>query len=200
LGGEGVIVREVGVREPIELMDMQRSLSAESSYPFFAQPALLGSLTDARYEVLAGYYSGPGDSVPYTRVRRRGIEQGQEPTRITDMLEIPRAVEPLEGGRMPSDRTLRWTLPGDPADFFIVTVQSGAEVFSWLQIVPGTQTETVVPDLTLIPEVGDVAEGVVLWSVEAVREPDFVFDELKLDQLNPRLFSHHAVDAFSMQR
>jgi hypothetical protein len=201
LGGEGSIVREVGVREPVELMDMQRSLTAGSEFPFYAQPALVGALSDARYEVLAGYYASDNDrDTPFTRVRLAGVAQGQEPHRITDMLEIPRVVAPEDGSRMPSDRTLRWELPGDPADFFIVTVQSGAEVFSWMQLVPGTQTETVVPDLSSIPEVGDIADGLFSWSVQAVREPDFVFDELKLDQLNPRLYSHHAVDAFTAQR
>jgi hypothetical protein len=201
LGGEGVIVREVGVRQPVELMDMQQSLTASSEFPFFAQPAILGTLDNARYEVLAGYYAGPSDQdAPFTRVRLPGVVQGQEPTRIADMLDIPRAVAPEQGARIPSDRTLRWEQPGEPADFFIITVQSGAEVFSWQQLVPGTQTESVLPDLSKIPEVGDVPEGLVLWTVQAVREPDFVFDELKLDQLNPRLFSHHAVDAFTMQR
>jgi hypothetical protein len=94
---------------------------------------------------------------------------------------------------------LRWTVEGTQPDFYIVSLNAGAS-FAWQQFVPGTQTESVIPDLSTIPTVGDAAEGPVLWTVHAVRMPDFVFNELKLDTMVPRLFSHLSGNTFTLRR
>ena len=108
-------------------------------------------------------------------------------------------MQPAEGARLTQQRVLRWQMPGRQPDFFIVSIDGGAS-FAWRQLVPGSQSESVMPDLTTIQEVGDLAPGVVTWSVVAVRMPDFVFDELKLDSLTPRLYSHMSANQFTLRR
>jgi hypothetical protein len=196
LGGEGVIVREISGTT----FDVRASLTGGGIFPFFAQPALVGGLDDASYELVAGYYTTDGDSdPPLSMLRRRGVVQASEPELVSDLLGIPIAVEPADGARLSDDRVLRWTMPGTQPDFFIVSLSAGAS-FAWLQFVPGTQSESVIPDLTAIATVGDAAEGPVVWSVRAVRIPDFVFNELKLDTMVPRLFSHMSANQFSLRR
>jgi len=39
-----------------------------------------------------------------------------------------------------------------------------------------------------------------VWSVRAVRLPDFVFNELKLDALSSRLYSHLSANQFTLRR
>lgn len=196
LGGEGVIVREVGG----ERFDLHTSLTGGGLFPFYAQPPMRGALRDASYELVAGYYATDSDQdPPLSMLRRRGVVQASEPELISDLLAIPLAVEPADGARLSDARVLRWEVPGRQPDFFIVSIDAGAS-FAWRQLVPGTQSESVVPDLTTIAEVGDVAPGVVAWSVVAVRMPDFVFNELKLDSLVPRLYSHMSANQFTLRR
>jgi hypothetical protein len=196
LGGEGVIVREVDGRR----YDLQASLTGGGLFPFYAQPAFEEELLDASYELIAGYYSSEGDyEPPLSMLRRRGVTQASEPEIIGDLLEIPVAIEPLEGALLTGERVLRWEVSGTQPDFYIVSVNAGAS-FAWRQLVPGTETQSVIPDLTSIPEIGDVERGIVLWSVEAVRMPDFVFNELKLDTLLPRLYSHYSSNMYTMRR
>jgi hypothetical protein len=196
LGGEGVIVREISG----STFDMRTSLTGGGVFPFYAQPALVGGLEDASYELVAGYYTTDGDSdPPLSMLRRRGVVQASEPELVSDLLSIPIAIEPADGARLSDDRVLRWSMPGTQPDFFIVSLQAGAS-FAWQQFVPGTQSESVIPDLTAIEGVGDAAEGPVIWSVHAVRMPDFVFNELKLDTMVPRLFSHMSANQFALRR
>lgn len=196
LGGEGVIVREVsGAR-----FDMQTSLTGGGIFPFFAQPALHEELTDASYELVAGYYTTAGDQdPPLSMTRRRGVVQASEPELVADLLAIPVAVQPAEGARLTEQRILRWSIEGTRPDFFIVSINAGAS-FAWQQLVPGELSESVIPDLTTIADVGDAAPGPLVWSVQAVRMPDFVFNELKLDTMVPRLFSHRSANQFTFQR
>ncbi len=197
LGGEGVIVRVVND----QLYDRETSFTADALSPFFAQPPLIGGLEDARYELIAGYYTTDSDQdPPFTMLRRRGVLPQSTPELVDDLLGVPVAVEPLEGASLSADRVLRWELAGTQPDFWIISIRSGTSVQAWTQIVPGSQSASVLPNLAEIPEVGDVSEGLLFWSIEAARMPDFVYDELKLNQLAGRFLSHIALNNFTMQR
>lgn len=197
LGGEGVIVREVNGG----LIDLLTSYTDGSLFRFFAQPAFTGSLRDARYQLVAGWYSSiQGNLQPFTELRKVGIAQAAEPLRIDDLLAIPVATAPLVGARVPSDRVLRWEMPGEPPDLYVVTIIGGDDLPAWTQLVPGTRSETPIPDLSTIEGIEDIAPGVIVWSVRAIRMEDFEYDEFKYDQLGSRFWSHTSVDTFSMQR
>jgi hypothetical protein len=197
LGGEGVIVRQVNGQS----LDVVSSWSGGSVFRFFAQPALLGALADARYQVIAGYYTGEReDTVPYTETRRMGVAQLAEPLVIDDLLAIPKSVDPEEGASLPSDRVLRWSIDGTAPDLWLIEITGGDNLPAWTQLVPGALTESSVPDLSSIEELSDISPGVILWSVRAVRIDGFDFDELKYNQLSPRFWSHTSIDTFTMQR
>jgi hypothetical protein len=198
LGGEGYIVRE----HDDERFDSKRSVSASRPFRFFAQPALVGALEDARYEIIAGYYTGDEDGAPpYTELRRRGVPAQNAPLVIDDLLAIPRALEPADGGRLASDRVLRWELPsGGAPDLWRITVVSGVEVFAWEQLVAGTQTQSSLPSFASVEGVGDAPAGLLTWSVEAIRIPDFTFDELRYVQLARRFWSHTSAARFAASR
>ena len=197
LGGEGVIVRQVSGRA----LDVISSFNGGQLFRFFAQPALEGALGDARYQVIAGWYTGDNaDSMPMTRVTKLGVDERSEPLTIDDFLSIPTEVAPEEGARIPDDRILRWSVTGTQPDLWLIDITGGDLVPVWTQMVPGSQSESPIPDFSKLEEVGDIPEGIITWSVRAVRIEDFDFDALKYNQLVPRFWSHTSVDSFSMQR
>lgn len=197
LGGEGVIVRQVGNRA----LDVMNAWSGGSVFRFFAQPALIGELGDARYQVVAGWYTGgSSENVPMTRVVKLGVDQGSEPLLIDDFLAIPAPVAPAEGARIPEDRVLRWSLEGTLPDLWVIEIVGGDSVPAWQQFVRGDQLESPVPDFSALKPVGDIPRGVITWSVRAIRIVDFDFDQLKYNQLFQRFWSHTSVDSFTMQR
>jgi hypothetical protein len=167
----------------------------------------VSSLADARYQVVAGWYTGDRDyDTPFTEVRRAGVPQTQEPVLIEDMLAIPAPVAPLLGERIPEDRILRWSM--DPAhpppDLYEIEIRGGDGLRAWTQIVPGSQTESPIPDFALVEGVeglSDIPAGVIDWQVMAIRIAGFQYNEFKYDQLgSPRFRTHASADVFTMQR
>jgi hypothetical protein len=197
LGGQGVIVREIsGVS-----LDLSKSYSGGAPFRFFAQPALVGDLADARYLLVAGWYTGDREeTTPYTQVRRVGVTQVDAPIAIDDLLSIPRLVAPLEGAPLPSDRLLSWQLDGQPADMFVIEITGGDNLPAWTQIVPGSLTQSTIPDFSAITMLDDIAPGVITWSVRAVRLDDFDYNQFKYNQLSSRFWTHTSIDSFTMQR
>ena len=182
-------------------LDVISSFNGGQLFRFFAQPALEGALGDARYQVIAGWYTGDNaDSMPMTRVTKLGVDERSEPLTIDDFLSIPTEVAPEEGARIPDDRILRWSVTGTQPDLWLIDITGGDLVPVWTQMVPGSQSESPIPDFSKLEEVGDIPEGIITWSVRAVRIEDFDFDALKYNQLVPRFWSHTSVDSFSMQR
>jgi hypothetical protein len=197
MGGEGVIVRQVNGWS----LDMKTSVTGGSLFRFFAQPALEGALGDARYQIVAGWYTGDSsDTMPMTRVTKLGIDERNDPLVIDDFLSIPIEVAPDEGAHIPDDRVLRWSIAGTQPDLWLIDITGGDLVPVWSQMVPGSQSESPIPDFSKLEEVGDIPEGIITWSVRAVRIEDFDYNELKYNQLVPRFWSHTSVDSFSMQR
>jgi hypothetical protein len=197
LGGEGVIVRQVNGYA----LDMLTRFTSGSPFRLFAQPALIGTLADTRYQVIAGWYSGDREDLPpYTEARRAGVEQTAEPYVIDDLLAIPAPAAPLPGARIPDDRVLRWEMADSQPDLYLIEIVGGDGMPAWMQIVPGTQTESSIPDLSSIEGLQDIAAGVIPWAVRAIRIEDFVYDEFKYNVLSPRFWSHTSVDTFTMKR
>jgi hypothetical protein len=196
LGGEGVIVRQVNGP-----LDQVTSFTGGSLFRLFGQPALIGNLRDASYQVIAGWYSGDRlDQPPYTEVRRTGVSPQAEPYVIDDFLAFPKPFAPLPGARLPSDRVLRWDMPDQQPDLYMIEIVGGDGQPAWYQIVPGTQAESPIPDLSSIEGLPDIAPGGIIWSVRAIRIEDFVYNEFKYNALSPRLWTHTAVDVFSSSR
>jgi hypothetical protein len=197
LGGEGMIVRQVNGQS----LDMLTSFTGGSLFRFFAQPALIGTLSDTRYQVIAGWYSGDNENAPpYTELRRVGVEQSLEPVTIDDLLAIPSPTAPLAGGRIPADRVLRWDMADPQPDLYVIEIVGGDGLPAWMQIVPGTQTESTIPDLSSIEGIDDIAAGIIPWVVRAIRIEDFDYDQFKYNSLSSRFWTHTSVDTFSMQR
>ncbi len=196
LGAEGVIVRQVNGQN----LDLVTSFTSGTLFRLFAQPGLTGSLGDARYQVTAGWYSSDHeDQPPYTEVHRLGIVQADDAVAIEDFLDIPRAKAPDEGAFVPNNRELVWTSATTP-DMFVVEIVGGDGLPAWTQIVPGTLTRSTIPDFSKVKGLKDIAAGVIVWSVRAIRIEDFVYNAFKYNQLSQRFWSHTSVDTFTMQR
>ncbi len=197
LGGQGVIVREVNNN----VIDLIRKSSGDAVFRFFAQPAMIDRLTDARYAVLLGWYTGPADEPPYTEMIRRGVEQTVDPLILQDeLLGLPQAISPEDGEPIPENRILSWRSDGLQPDMHIVTIEGGDGYPAWRQIVPGSVRETPIPDLSSIPDLEDIAEGFITWKVRAVRIPSFQYNQFQYDQLSSRRWTHEALNAFTMKR
>ena len=195
LGGEGVIVREVGSRA----YDVVRRSIGTDNFRFFGQPPFTRLLADASYEVLAGYYP-PDSDYPFTSQRRIGVKQDVTQLEISKFLGIPRAVSPPPGGMLPEDRTLRFALEGEPADMIVVDIMDGTGFPVWTEILPGTAREVPLPDFSKIEGLTDLAEGFIAWTVTAVKIDEFKYNEFRYAQLAPRYFTHTAGNQLTARR
>jgi hypothetical protein len=197
LGGEGVIVRQVNG----QAIDMLTSFTGGTLFRFFAQPALIGTLSDARYQVIGGWYSQDNqETPPYTEMRRLGVQAGAEPLVFDDLLAMPVVTSPLPGANIPGDRVLRWTMAEPQPDLYVIEIVGGDGMPAWTQIVPGSQTESPIPDLSGIEGLEDIAPGIIPWVIRAIRLEDFDYDQFKYNSLAARFWTHTSVDTFTMQR
>ncbi len=197
LGGEGLIVRRVAT----ERIDVSRSRSNERPFRFFAQPALLGALSDGRYRVEASWVTGDFDADPSTHVVRRGLRDVDTEVLANGFLGIPTATAPAYGERLPSDRVLRWEADGGaPPDLHLVLMIGGDGNPAWRMFVPGSQTSAPIPNLSTIPEITDISTGFVTWAVYAIAIPGFDFNEVTYADLSQRRWSAWALDIYLAQR
>lgn len=193
LGAEGLIRREVTAAE----LDVQRANTVTDPFDFFGQPAFVGPLVDARYAVVAGWYSGPGyGDLPYTEAIHLGVEPSVEPEVVDDLLGIPVPVEPHDGGPLPADRTVRWKAEGAQADFYIVDIWTQDNVRQWRHIVPGDVFDVTVPDFTGFEGVMDLPTGFCRWVVRGVRIPGFDFGYFNYSHLEFERWTHDSLDEF----
>jgi IPT/TIG domain len=195
LGGEGVIVREVGTRS----YDVVRRRVGSDAFRFYGQPPFNRLLADASYEVIAGYYT-PDVDVPLTTQRRTGLKQDTTRLEVTNFLGIPRPVSPPTGGMLPEDRMLRFSLEGEPADLIIVDISDGTGFPVWSQVLPGHVREVPVPDFSLLEGQSDLAPGFISWTVTAVKIDEFEYNRFRYAQLSSRYFTHTAINVLTARR
>lgn len=196
LGGEGFIVRTIN-DTPIDVLQRR---SGSQPFRFFAQPALFGALSDGRYRLDAGWYSTEFLLDPYTTTTRYGVSEVSEEVILDGFLGIPDNVAPADGGRLPGDRILRWQADGAPADLHIVLLQGSDGNPAWRMFVPGNVLEAPIPDLSTIPEISDIPNGFMFWSVIAVRIPGFDFNQFRYTDLSDQYWTHVAQNSFFAQR
>jgi hypothetical protein len=195
LGGEGVIVREVGTRS----YDVVRRRVGSDAFRFYGQPPFNRLLADASYEVIAGYYT-PDVDVPLTTQRRTGVKQNVTRLEVTNFLGIPRPVSPPTGGMLPEDRTLRFSLEGEPADLIIVDITDGTGFPVWSEVLPGHVREVPVPDFSQLEGHSDLAPGFISWTVTAVKIDEFEYNRFRYAQLSSRYFTHTAINVLTARR
>jgi len=108
-------------------------------------------------------------------------------------------VAPAQGARLPADRVLRWSADGATPDMYIISVTGGDGFPAWEQFVPGTLTESPLPDLSSIEGLEDIPAGFLDWVVRGVRIEGFEFNSFHYGHLSPRVWTHTAVDNFTMR-
>ncbi len=194
LGGEGVIVRVVNDTE----IDTLRRRTNDLPFRLVSQPALFDALSDGRYRVEAGWFTGDFDGLPYTQIVRTGIVRVDRPIEMTGFLGIPTATSPEYGAPLPADRILRWEADGPTPSLHIVLMNGGDGNPAWRQFLPGDVREAPIPDTTALG-VADIARGDVFWQVYAVTIPGFDFDTFSYAYLNDRYWEKSAVDFFTAQ-
>lgn len=194
LGGEGVIVRRWSTFD----FDVVRRRDTARAIRFVAEPALQGTIADARYRISAGWYTGDFDQYPYTTAVRNGVTATDEVVAMPDFIGIPDAVAPTDGAPLPRDRILRWraTPGGEQADFHLVMMVGGDGNPAWRMIVPGDVFEAPFPNLSSIPGIRDVARGTIYWGVFSAKVPGFEFNEFTYFYLNDRYHSQASFHQF----
>ena len=196
VGGEGLVVRDVNGGS----LDIIRRRTGNDPFRFLGQPAFVGGLLNASYQVVATYQSSDSTAVPYTRQKRNGVRQSREPVQFSSFLAVPSLVSPALGARIPDDRTLRFELSGPKPDMILVEIYSG-DTLAWTQIMPGEARAIPLPDLSLIEGQTDLPQGFLQWVVTAVKINDFRFNELQHTYLtSTRYWTHDSQNAFFARR
>jgi hypothetical protein len=197
LGGEGLIHRVVNGED----LDTIRRRDASRPFRFVGEPALEGALRDARYRLVAGWFTGEVEAQPQTVVVQNGVTAADSTVRMPDFLGIPQAVSPAYGERIPADRVLRWTHGGSgpEADLHVILMIGGDGNPAWRMFVRGNVYEAPIPDLSSIPGLRDISPGFLIWVVYSIKIPGFDFDTFSYAHLNDRYWSHYAVDYYLAQ-
>jgi hypothetical protein len=198
LGGEGLVIRDIGNLS----LDSLRRPTGNELFRFLGQPPLTGSLKDSSYTVLAGYFTNDPIGRPYTRQKRSGVRQGDEPVRFDAFVGVPALVSPAYGARIPEDRMLRFDVPGDDPDLILVDVFGGDDTLVWTEILPGSSRAVPLPDFSLIDGQSDLAPGFVRWMVTAVKIDNFRYNELDYNTYvaGTRYWTHDAANLFYARR
>ncbi|MFK7985246.1 MAG: IPT/TIG domain-containing protein [Sandaracinaceae bacterium] len=196
LGGEGIIVRNVNGQN----LDILRRRDASREFRFVAQPALEGTLSDGRYRVESGWYTGDFDGQPYSAGVENGVTAVDDTLVFGDFVGIPEPTAPSYGERLPDDRILRWTADGPDPSFHVVIVIGSDGNPAWTLYTPGNIREAAIPDLNAIEEITDIPTGFMTWAVFSVTVPGFVYDEFRYQYLADQFWSRWAVDFFTAQR
>jgi len=198
LGGEGVIVRRTPGGDPIDFVNERR---AERPFRFFAQPALLGALSDGRMRIESSFVTGDFGADPSSHVRTTGVREVDSEVVVNGWLGVPVATAPAFGQPLPADRVLRWESTGDrDPDLHFVLLVGGDNNPAWRHFVRGDVYEAPIPDLSTIDEIPDVAEGFVTWVVYAIDIPGFDFNTVSYGDLAERRWSAWAVDVFTARQ
>lgn len=195
LGGEGVISRAVA---GVSLDTISRYTSTKV-FRFIGQPAFYGSLADASYGLIAGFYTD-GAELPYTQLVRVGVRQDSDAVSLSGFLGIPQAISPADGAQLPSNRLLRFSLGGAKPDVILVELVGGDGNPAWTLVMPGAAREAPIPDLSGIEGMSDIAAGTIRWRVTAMKLDDFVYDRFEYTDLSPRRLTHDAANAFTTRR
>lgn len=195
LGGEGVLVREVGDRR----LDRVYERSSGRLLQLWAQPLLTGALSDARYDIRVGWYTGSFGGEPYTQTMLQSVQSHGEPVEVDDLLGVPRAVAPPAGASLPDDRILRWSADGSEASLHQVTITQGTTP-AWRIVAPGERRSVPIPDLSSVEGLSDLAGNALEWRVLAMKIPAFRFQGFSYDVLSSRYWTHDAVNSFPARR
>lgn len=196
LGGEGIIVPIVNGQN----LDIVRRRDAGRVFRFVSQPSLDGALSDGRYRVEAGWFTGDFDAQPYTVVARNGVTAVDTTIVMDGFLGIPQASDPAFGERLPADRILRWTADGVTPDLHVVIIIDPTGNPAWRMFLPGNVREAPIPDLSSIEGIDDIGTGFMTWAVFAIGIESFVFDEFTYRHLNDIYWTRWALDVYTAQR
>ncbi len=198
LGGEGLIVRRTPTGEAIDEVNAR---SAERAFRFFAQPALLGALSDGRVRIETSFVTGDFGADPSSHVRTTGVREVDSEVVVDGWLGVPVATAPAFGQPLPADRILRWENTGDrDPDLHLVLLVGGDNNPAWRSFVRGDIYEAPIPDLSSIPEITDIADGFVTWVVYAIDIPGFDFNTVNYGDQAQRRWSAWAVDVFTARQ
>lgn len=192
LGGEGVIPRP-------ELAVTGRRGGA---YAFSGLPAFSGALADARLRIHARYASGAitgprtfqDTPAPCTGLIVGGITTPDETVNVRDWMGIPDLMAPMQGGALPSDRTVRFQVNPMLAspDLLILTLQWGMGM-QWQHLAPGAVRAIQYPDLSTVMGLEDLPRGSTLgMSLVGVRIPGFNFDRFTYATIGQAYWSAYA--------
>ncbi|MDP3279229.1 MAG: IPT/TIG domain-containing protein [Deltaproteobacteria bacterium] len=201
LGGEGVIPRP-DVR-------INRS-NPTDPFRLVAQPAFLGTLSDARMIVRAAYGTGTSLEAPESTVLMAGITTPDDTVNVRNWVGIPRIVEPGDGGMLSATRRIAIEQNGANPDFFwSVISQSGSscnngfylgDVVWWQHHFPGATREIGVPDISMVPTLSDMPRGLYQLSVCGIRVQGFDYNNFNYRWLNRFYWTAYSANVVTIAR
>ncbi len=206
LGGEGVI--------PFPSATVH-GVSADESYVFEGLPGLMGTIADGRFTVHFRYASGaingptpfgadmttgqPDTPAPMSALILQGITTPDDTLDVGNWLGIPDLTVPTEGGALPADRTVHFTVPGVLPDVYLLTLQWDSG--TWQHFAPGTITSMVYPDLSSLMGLSDIPAGsAATLSLVGLRIPGFNFNQFTYTGLGQDYWTAYAGKAVLVTR
>ncbi len=198
LGGEGVIARS-------EITAYGRDVG--DNYNLVALPPFSGPLADARLIVRATYGVSNGRnpdgseylSPPSSAVVVGSITSPDNTVRIDNWVGIPEFDAPSEGGRLPTDRTVRFTQRGNDPDMFNLSLSGDTQY--WQTYANRTERTFRFPDLSGVMGLRDLPTGQSFYMyLTAFRVAGFDFNEFRYNNLSQLYWSAYAARNLTFSR
>lgn len=176
LGEEGYITREDA---------SVWSIDPRADLRFAAQPPLVGAISDARWVLVGGAYTGEGDSLPMSAVIETGVDDTSAPIVLGDFVGVPVQRVPAAGG-IAVDGRIAWEAPGGTPTFtrLVLDKRGDPHVSAWDVIVNGDRTEVTLPDLAAIGSLPEPPSGPLGVRLGAARIDGLSFDDFRYSDLD----------------
>ena len=118
---------------------------------------------------------------------------------VRDWLGIPDLMTPRSGDSLPSDRTVRFTVPGMAPDVMLLNLNWGSG--QWQHFAPGADRAIRYPDLSTLMGVGDLPPCTFMClSLVGVCIPGFRFDRFTYTSLAQTYWTAYAGRGAIIQR
>ncbi len=175
-----------------------QSFDPGAEFRFAAQPALVGTIADARWALVGGAYPPEEGTSPLSVVLETGIADADEPFVLGGFVGAPVLRDPEPGGVVYEGR-IAWDALDETPTFteIVLQVQGRFPITRvWTIVARGDIHEVTLPDLSAIGGLPEPPEGPLITWIAGIRTDAIEFDDFSYAYLEQRYWDGWAADAF----
>ncbi|HEY3818926.1 MAG TPA: IPT/TIG domain-containing protein [Polyangiaceae bacterium] len=165
-------------------------LPVSGNVSFVGVPALDATLVGSSYDVSATAVTS-GSSNPISAVTGVETTDANDPLSLGGFFDIPVLVQPSNATWSGTHVQIQ---ASGPIDLAVVNVASGNGLVQWQIVAPGSDLSFDLPDLSQVPDVGQLLHGVLVTNFAIARIGGFQYGQVRSGQLVSSAWSAYAAD------